>query len=83
MTKYDKIYVPVLNPDTKLTVCSWNNSERVFVGEENVLTESNVIVLTVEELRQIWEYAEMRGRDPIDCYDFETVLKDKGINIEG
>lgn len=77
MQKYDKIYHPA---EGKSQTDYYMDREGDLVG----LTElSNRIVLTVEELRQIWEYAEMRGRDPIDCYDFETVLKDKGINIEG
>lgn len=78
MKQYDKIFIPVFNPDTDFTICSWDNKDRLFVGEQNVIFESNVIVSNIQELRELWSTAKTSPDFP---GVLELFLKSKGITI--
>lgn len=83
MKRYDSIWVPDDSPGMKETFDP--------VGEP-IKDLSNVIVLTIEDLRTLWTAAERRfyeetraertgEEELILSPDFETYIKNKGINI--
>lgn len=78
MQKYDKIYHPA---EGKSQTDYYMDREGDLVG----LTElSNRIVLTVEELKEVWD-ASREGYNPGWGGDYDSVeeyLKSQGINIE-
>lgn len=87
MTRYDKIYV--IDKECPSYI------DPIRDGDGNALMEHEgpVIVLTVEELRDIWDAGfdqgdesalMMEGRvNTSIAPDFRTYLQSKGINIEG
>jgi hypothetical protein len=78
MKQYDKIYVPHPTGDYEVCEIGFEDPERGrFVNEENV------IVLTMEELKEIWmagfNRADPENTDPAPT--FQSYLKAKGITI--
>jgi hypothetical protein len=81
MKQYEKIYVIKSHPDTKYTVCTWDQKERIFVGLEDVIQQSNVIVLTEEELREVFSVGYDFAKNVPGNKDFQELMQSKGIKI--
>jgi hypothetical protein len=78
MTKYDKIYIP--------EKCKSNEMHMAIVGDSKSLTEAtNVIVLTLEELRQLWNHCAIcqvdKETDYANTINFNAYLQSKGITL--
>ena len=92
MKLYDKVYVPggeghgvYFDVNRKSVVA--NRSTVSYPTESFSLKElTNVIVLTIEEAKEIWDAAQDRAcalqmGEPGDTKIFEAFLQSKGINI--
>ena len=73
MKQYDKIYVPCDENDSAL-FAAWGEEATDYVGA--IAEKENVIVLSIEELREIWDMAKASPDYP---GVFELFLKSKGI----
>lgn len=78
--------------DTILVECDEDDPESsTYVNSSFHKTLSNVIVLAIEELREIWDKGYVRGCEEYDvkvgvsrsihALDFHSYLQSKGINI--
>lgn len=82
MKYYDRVYVHDEDNGTEIKV---SNTEWDTVSEK-----SDVIVLTIEELRQLWDAGWDKGYDDSaesdgrnvknESFDFDNYLKSKGID---
>jgi hypothetical protein len=78
MKQYDHIYVPSESGfDTKVSNLEWD-----VISEQK-----NVIVLTVQDLQDLWNAAQDRANalqigDPGDTKIFEAYLESKGLIYE-
>lgn len=85
MKHYDKIWIPVDRMPKY-----WEETAEGFVHKGNTVfmeKKESVIVLTVEELREMWNagcrrgWEETRPTDEEEASDFETYLQSKGVTI--
>ena len=87
MEKYNTVYVPDRNGDFKLQEFEEDYHEwRDVHSEEALSPKFNVIVLTIEELRDVWDAGWKRcafetSENSALFPDFEPYLTSKGINI--
>jgi hypothetical protein len=78
MKQYDKIYVPCDENDSAL-FAAWGEEAADYVGA--IQEKENVIVLTIEELREVWKAAQDYQRQAPDFFTFSKYLQSKGITI--
>ena len=86
MKKYDKIYFPDEKGDFKVQEFYEDYHEWSDMPIDGICAEkNNVIVLTIEELREVWEAGKNRGTEAhsgVNPYpNFKTYLTSKGITI--
>ena len=92
MTKYDKVYVEKMDSPDRLMVGKWNEGELTIVADAEVKILPNVIVCSIEELRDIWNAGRQHLREAMKAEredepelivspNFETYLTSKGIEI--
>lgn len=76
MKQYDKIYIP--------EKCKPNEMHMAIIGDSRSLTEQiNVIVLTIEELRETFKEGYNEGKLYEESADdaFEAYVKKMGIKL--
>jgi hypothetical protein len=83
MEKYDKIYIPCDENDSAL-YAAWGEEEADYVGA--IREKENVIVLTIEELRDVWDAGWKRcafetSENSALFPDFEPYITSKGITL--
>jgi len=76
MKLYDKIYYP----DHAYGTFEVRDIDCEF-PECNASQKSNVICMTMEELREIWDAAQQRMIPPHNSPSFNDILQSKGIPI--
>lgn len=82
MKQYEKVFVP--DKDDCFLVKEVGDDDEDALGWFS--PKENVIVLTIEELRELWNAAQDRScalqiGDPDNTKIFETYLQSKGIQI--
>lgn len=79
MKLYEKIYLPERQEGAR--------AFRDNQGDVPVVMHGPVIVLTIEELREVWDKAELGGfkegkwSSSLDATSFTTYLQSKGITL--
>jgi len=89
MKQYDKIYVPDEKGELKVMQFyeDYHEWTDMHDGSGEVSEQLNAIVLTIEELCQLWNAGHSAGMEDAGAtlkkpaVDFEAYLKSKGITI--
>lgn len=80
MTKYNKIYIPSEGGQSVVRYTIHNGYNATPVG--NVDAKGNVIVLTIEELRECFNWGMSTLEDMKTQYmSFEDFLRHKGVQL--
>lgn len=91
MKQYDRVFYEKMDSPERLVVGKWNDGEKTVVADLEVATAKNVIVCSIEDLRELWneshdeakgQIMEMdAGKIALREQEFKSYLQQKGINL--